>query len=108
MSVIFQVRYATEAERCEARRATWRRSAKRRYYEYRAFCRLYDIRPANRRWTRHCAELRQLPEWHALRVFSRQEAFRYWLDNFTVDEIREIGSGLTMVDVPSIALNVPA
>lgn len=91
--------YATEAERAAARRATWRRSAKRRYYEYRAFCRLYDIHPAARLWTRHCAEIRRCPEWEALRTFSAQEAHRYWLDNFTAAEIQDLGAGLTMFEV---------
>ncbi|MCR4341616.1 MAG: hypothetical protein NUW01_17210 [Gemmatimonadaceae bacterium] len=98
MSVSCQSRYETDAERCEARRATYRRSAKRRYYEYRAFCRMYDIRPANHLWTAHCAELRLRPEWQQLRAFARQEAFRYWLDNFSRDEILVLGSGLLMVD----------
>lgn len=99
MSAPCQARYESEEERSQARRATYRRSARRRYYEYRAFCRLYDIRPANHRWTQHCAELARRPEWQQLRAFARQEAFRYWLDNFSRDEILEIGSGLLMVEV---------
>ena len=96
----------------EVRRATWRRSIKRRYHEYRSFCRLHGIRPVGGgRWTSHCAEVRQSEAWEAYRkygIFSVQNSWvldspphRFWLDRLTVPEIRELGDGLLLFGVVS-------
>lgn len=95
MSASCQARYATDAERAEARRRTYRRSAKRRYYEYRAFCKSNGIQSrGNGKWQHHYSQIRRFPGW----VWERP-SHRFWLERFTVDEICELGGGLLLFAV---------
>ena len=75
------VRYATEEERVEARRRVWQQSAHRR-------------RDRIRNGIAHAQPARE-----ASPVSDLAEAYRYWLDRFSMDEIRELGGGLLLFTV---------
>ena len=79
-SAVYPVQYLTEGERRAARRRTWRES-KRRARILQAF--MPAVSPA--------------PVEPALPELTR--AHRYWLDRYTWEEIRVLGSGLLMFDV---------
>ena len=81
-NAVYPVQYLTEEERRAARRRTWRES-KRRARIQEAFA------------------PRPLPALAEPQLPELSSAHRYWLDRFSMDEIRELGSGLLMFDVVS-------
>lgn len=85
-NAVYPLQYLTEEERRAARRKTWRES-KRRHRILEAFL------PAP-------APVFAVPD-----VPELSSAHRYWLDRFSMEEIGEIGAGLTMFEVSSTAPN---
>ncbi|MCR4341848.1 MAG: hypothetical protein NUW01_18385 [Gemmatimonadaceae bacterium] len=94
----------TVDSRREARRATWRKSIKRRYHEYRTFCEQNGIKSrGNGAWTSHYARIRRLPGW-----VWRSPTHRYWIDRYSIEEIQELGGGLLLFAVDDVSSDAPA
>lgn len=90
--------YATEAERLEARRRTWRESKARRYEHYKALCEEAGV-STQRNWQRHYKDIRPavLPFERENRVLIRRERNHYrrwWLERHSVGWIRDVGGNL--------------
>lgn len=99
-SAVFPLQYLTEEERRAARQKTWRASAERRRRRDGIAVQLRypteEERLEARRKTWRKAARKRRKEMKRLTA-----PHRYWLDRYTLDEIRVLGSGLTMFDVSS-------
>lgn len=108
-------RYGTQEERDAARLRTYRRSSRKRYQEYVALREQYGA-PHREPWTAHLRELRHSPRCSPPGLAAKPVKavkpvvpdYDFWLEKvavgeLTMDQIRGIGSGLTMFDVSSDA-----
>lgn len=97
------VGYATEQQRLEARRRSWRESKARRYEHYKALCDEAGV-STRRNWQSHYKDLRPavLPYEEENRVLIRRERNHYrrwWLERFSLAAIREMGAAIDTLAV---------
>lgn len=90
-------KYATEAERLEARRRTYRESQKRRWTRYREVCARFGLEPVRHGWTTHYAEIAHLekcPPENVERWRTATPHQRYWLERYSMAQIHALATGL--------------
>lgn len=92
-------KYSTDEQRRAARRRTYRENARKQQELYYEICGRFGIPGQGRRWASHLAEIRHLitipPDNLALwRQYRNRPYVRWWLERYTLDEIRRLADGM--------------